>query len=246
MTFSFSQVPSCPKESVTCYAERLGTHGGAFLPYNLTGEVYEITADGAHAGFLFADGGVLGGFFLEPKFRLYAETAFALALKQLGITRARVLTSDSPLVALCCTRWTYTRASALCFEYVGTDNEPETAMLCANESDREELEAFGYISCAEVDRLMREKSIYVYKENGKVSAFGTAEWGEREGFIGVAVRADRRHCGIGRSVLARLGKMLADYSRAAIAVCSVRDVAFEKTLESAGYVCFDKVIDIEF
>ncbi len=246
MTFSFSEVSDYPKESIDCYASRLGAHGGAFLPYGLSGKVYSIAADGERAGFVFADGGELVGFFMEPKYHRYAESVFDLALNELEIKRARVLTSDSPLIALCCTRWKTTRPKALCYEYVGSDSEPETVMHCAKESDRSEIEAFGYLSPAALDADMAAHSIYAFRENGRISAFGTVEWGEQSGFVGVAVREDRRHCGIGRSILARLGKMLADYSKVALAVCGARDAAFEKTLEAAGYVCFDKVLDIEF
>lgn len=246
MTFSFTQVPACPKESIDGYASRLGVHGGAFLPHNLLGRVYEMRADGERAGYVFADGKILGGFFIEPNFRRYAEKAFYLALGELGIERARVLTSDSPLISLCCTRWRSTRASALCYEYVGSDDEPETVMHCADESDRGEIEAFGYLSQDALDMLMRERSVYVFKENARISAFGTAKWGARCGFVGAAVREDRRHCGIGKSVFLRLGKMLADYSKTALAVCGASDTAFERTLEAAGYVCFDKILDVEF
>lgn len=247
MSFSFAAERTRPEENFKRYVSRLSTCGGAFLSRNLSGDMYAIYSHLERIGFLSLGQGEIEGFFVAPEHYGKAESAFAAAIDSLGITSARVLTSDSPLMALCCTRWVKTTAVELCYEYVGGETEPGQALDCAREQDYPVLEKSGFFPPDTLDALMRKHAVYVMREHGDVAAFGTCDRSENEpyGFVRVAVREDRRMCGLGKSVFSRIARMLKDYNALAFSQCATFDRAAAKTLESAGFVCFDKLLKVE-
>ena len=246
--FRFEAESAETEENFKRYVSRLSVSGGAFLTRNLSGEMYAIYRGDTRIGFLAARGGVLGGFFVAGEHYALAENAFSAALKKLDISCAHVLTGDSPLISLCCTRWTSTSVMGLCYEYSGGGEDTDIVLGCASERDRAALENSGFFRADTLEALMKRHAVYVKRESGTVAAFGAVERSENEpyGFVGVGVREDRRMCGIGKSILSRLARMLADYGAIALSQCDYRDRATAHALESAGYVCFDKLLKVEF
>lgn len=247
LNFSFAAERAESEENFKRYVSRLSTCGGAFLSHNLSGDMYAIYSGLERIGFLSLGRGEIEGFFVAPERYGEAESAFAAAIDSLGITSARVLTSDSPLMALCCTRWAKTTAVGLCYEYVGGESEPRQALDCARERDYPALEKSGFFRPDTLDMLMRRHAVYVRREHGDIVAFGACDRVENEpyGFVSVAVREDRRMCGLGKSVFSRIARMLKDYNALALSQCAASDRATAKTLESAGFVCFDKLLKVE-
>lgn len=248
MDFTF--IPTSEPVPIENYIARLSPGGGAFLSENIVGECYAIRSRDAEIGALWVDGNTLTGFFADPRRQCDAERILSAAAERFALSHALILTSDSPLVALCCERWKKTSVEAYCYEFAyGMPKSTPISLRCAKARDTQALLGSGYFRAESLAYLMKEHNVYVCEGDEGIAAFGTIEpcaFSPDYAAVGVFVAEKYRVHGIGSNMLARLAALCCDYGKKAVALCNAKNAAFARALESAGFVCYDKLLKAEF
>lgn len=119
-------------------------------------------------------------------------------------------------------------------------------LYLATYADKEQLDRLNFFVEDEVERFLKESSIYIYRIHGEYVSCGTLLiplWREdipdiekcKYRDIGMHVSEDFRGIGYGRSMVQNLTLLAIENGFIPITECEIANTASRATLESAGY-----------
>lgn len=219
----------------------------------LNSTYYKMTYQKKEIGYFALHGeSKITQFYLSDAYMHLGEGCFKNIVGAFKITRALVATCDMFFMGICMEFHKSIHVQGQCFKEtqreVSPARYPKTMLRLANLSDTENIRRVSDDFLDDLYQAISDRLIYILEDEG-MYGFGILNQNKiHKGTSSLSVFTveGHRHKGVGRSIVLHLKDLVHTMGNVSVPGCIHDNYQVKRTLESCGYACDVRLLDIEF